>query len=122
MFKVKAKNLQPWLDYFRLLQTYEEKGFLQTEPEKHEAYVTLPALCTLSEDNAVLEMKVLRRIRAYAGWQSRTGRDYLDRPFAVHVVKGEAPHDLVATLLLSRKRHWWWPLWKLDSFETITYG
>ena len=44
----KNKNLQPWLDYFEVLHSYEQNGLLEVLPEKHEAYVTLPALLTIS--------------------------------------------------------------------------
>ena len=46
----KHKNLQPWLDYFDMLHTYEQKGYLQMEPQKHETYVTRAALLTLVPD------------------------------------------------------------------------
>lgn len=69
----KATNLQPWIDYFRMLQQYAEKGFLeipeqreqngtrsgsaesrrdstagQVKPADHEAYITMSALFTLA--------------------------------------------------------------------------
>ena len=130
----KRVNLQPWLDYFDMLHTYEEKGFLQTEPEKHEAYVTRGSLHTLSgeKDTPTVTTSgnirrvrayaaVVRRLRAYAGWQSREGKDYLKRPFAVHLVKDEHPHDLLCTILLERRRRWW-SLWmKADCFDVIEY-
>lgn len=43
----KITNLQPWLDYFKMLQRYETKGFLQMNPKEHEAYITRAALLTL---------------------------------------------------------------------------
>jgi len=43
----KKTNLQPWLDYFKMLQRYETKGFLQMNPKEHEAYITRAALLTL---------------------------------------------------------------------------
>jgi len=43
----KRTNLQPWLDYFKMLQRYEQEGFLQMNPKEHEAYVTRAALLTL---------------------------------------------------------------------------
>ena len=43
----KKTNLQPWLDYFRMLQQYEARGFLQMNPKEHEAYITRAALLTL---------------------------------------------------------------------------
>ena len=44
----KTKNLQPWIDYFRMLQRHEREGFLQMKPGDHEAYVTQPALLVLA--------------------------------------------------------------------------
>ena len=133
------KNLQPWLDYFEMLHSYEENGYMNVLPEKHEAYVTLPALLTITgyDDagdaaadrslQAVLRLmrvvrSAVRRIRTYAGWKSQHGGDYLVRPFALHVVEDEMPHDLLCTMLLTRRRVWW-KLWtKADRIEVIGYG
>lgn len=49
----KRTNLQPWLDYFKMLQQYETKGFLEIKPQKHEAYITRAALLTLDNIDAV---------------------------------------------------------------------
>lgn len=130
----KTVNLQPWLDYFEMLHTYEQKGFLQSDCEKHEAYVTRSSLHTLSGEEDTLPattsggirrmrayVATVRRLRAYAAWQSREGRDYLERPFAVHVVKEEPPHDLLCTILLDRRRRWQSLWFKADSFDVITY-
>ena len=129
----KHKNLQPWLDYFHMLHTYEEKGFLQIEAGKHEAYVTEPALYTLvgydftaQQDASPLHVarqvsRLVRRLRAYAAWKSADGGDYLSYPFALHTVKPDEPHDLLYTIVLSSKRRWW-KLWlKHDHFEVIDY-
>ena len=40
----KRKFLQPWLDYFDMLHTYEQKGYLEVKPDKHEAFITRAAL------------------------------------------------------------------------------
>ena len=76
----KKTNLQPWLDYFKMLQQYEQKGFLQMNPKEHEAYVTRAALLTLAgidaEDvqSAAVPQKLpnladtLCNIRAYAAY------------------------------------------------------
>lgn len=129
----KIKNLQPWLDYFSMLHTYEEKGFLEINPEKHEVYVTQPALYNLAgfdETGDILEERfrllrslaqVMRRLRAYAAFKSRHGYDYVRLPFAVHIVKADAPHDLLHTVLLSVRRPWW-RLWlPSDKYEIISY-
>ena len=114
-------DLQPWLDYFEMLHTYEQKGFLEVFPEKHEAYITEPALFTLSPATKTLP-SVVRRIRTYAGWRSQYGGTYLSHPFALHVVDAEEGHDLLYTLLLTRRRVWW-KLWmKTDRIEVIEYG
>lgn len=122
---MKQKNLQPWLDYFDMLRLYEKKDFLEVLPEKHEAYITQPALHAMSQgddprkqmEKAVQE--TAKRIRVYAGWKSCDGIDYLDVPFALHVVSDEQPHDLLYTILLTRHRVWW-RLWKMtERIEVI---
>ncbi len=134
----KHKDLQPWLDYFDMLHTYEENGFLLMKPDEHEAYVTQPALYTLSArvariavtpDNAELLQQqlasdmpcILRRLRAYAGWKSTQGRGYLSLPFSLHMIMPDAPYDPICTFLMTRRRRWWWPLRKLDCIEIIPY-
>ena len=78
----KRTNLQPWLDYFKMLQQYETKAFLQVNPKGHETYVTRAALLTLAgidaEDvqSAAVPQKLpnladtLSRLRAYAAYRS----------------------------------------------------
>ena len=34
----KHKDLQPWLDYFDMLHTYEENGFLLMKPMSHSLH------------------------------------------------------------------------------------
>lgn len=151
----KRKSLQPWLDYFELLHTYEQKGYLEVKPEKHEAYITRAALFSLSPtpslpggegvaaDTHVIE--TVRHIRVYTAYLSAVsiGAEYpaeisdegvtappipaselkecMDRPFALHVVKENAPHDLLCTLLLTHSRVWW-RLWtKAEQIEVINY-
>lgn len=134
----KHKDLTPWLDYFGALGTFEKEGFLQVEAEKHEAYITRAALAVLAlpgtseGDDQMLTQRewqmvkhmpaVARRIRAYAGWKSRDGAGYLRRLFALHIVKEDEPHDLLYTILLTRRRAWW-KLWigKTDHVEVIGY-
>lgn len=136
----KRKSLQPWLDYFDLLHTYEQNGYLEVKPDKHEAYITRAALYTISPTPSLPEgevvaadthvIKTVRRIRAYTDYLSAVsvGAKYpaemsdegvtaspiptselkkcMDYPFALHIVKEEAPHDPLCTLLLTRKRNW----------------
>ena len=123
----KHKNLQPWIDYFKVLQTYEQKGFLKVMPDKREAYITQPALHALSDGDDLQEQiketipETVLRIRGYAGWRSQEGEPYLKKNFALHVVEPEHPHDLIYTLLLTQSRRWL-KLWrKTDSIEVISY-
>lgn len=132
----KYRDVQPWLDYFEMLQTYEKCGYLQTEPEKNEAYVTQPALYTLAGvDFSTRElgydinmpyilksvMYAVRRIRAYVGWQSQKGEVILSHPFAINVVTPDERHDPLFTILITSRRKWW-KLWRWhDSIEVISY-
>lgn len=129
-------NLQPWLDYFGLLRTYEEKGFLEVKHDKHEAYVTQAALLTLlgigepvqveNVDGQIRLVRAscefLRRLRAYAAWKSTGGAGYLTWGFAMHIVEDDHPHDLMFTVVLSRRRTWR-SLWMMrDTFDVISYN
>ena len=123
--KKNVKDLQPWLDYFEMLQQYEQRGFLDVQAKKHEAYVTQPALHAMTEGDDPQEQlrsgaiaKTVRRIRAFAGYKSQEEKDYLKQNFAVHVVQDTEPHDLLYTVLMSR-RHW--PLYPKDKIEVIDY-
>lgn len=85
----KKTNLQPWLDYFKMLQQYEQKGFLEIKPQEHEAYVTRAALLTLSPTPSLPEGEgdaangkaladTLYRLRAYAAyrWAPAVGQQH----------------------------------------------
>lgn len=128
--------MQPWLDYFAMLQTFERKGLLEVKADRREAYATQAALlvllgmdgATLVEDLsdwrrlAYASAGLLRRLRGYAGFRSQEGARYLKGGFALHVVKDEPPHDLLCTLLLSSRRRWW-RLWKEEEdIDVIDYG
>ena len=123
---MEKNDFQPWLDYFDMLRSYEQKGYLEVLPEKHEAYITRAALSTLSDYSGLNQLangiiNTAKHIRAYAGWMCQQGNDYLQHPFALHVVKEEHPHDLVYTLLLTRQRKWYC-FWRMkDCIEVITY-
>lgn len=136
----KHQDLQPWIDYFQMLRTYEEKGFLQVEADKHEAYVTEPAFYTLANYDDTTEAladsssqaiarrmtavrNLVRRLRIYAAWKSTGGgTGYDSYPFAVHTVKPDEPHDLLHTIVLTTSRPWW-KLWmKHDHYEAIFYS
>lgn len=124
--KARVKNLQPWLDYFSMLQVYEGRGFLEMTPDKREAYVTQAALYAVTPgDDPYRQLAsmaaTIRRIRAYAAWRSREGKDYLKDSFAVHIVKDDEPHDLLWTVLITSRRVWW-RLWTWhDHIEVIDY-
>lgn len=145
----KKTNLQPWLDYFKMLQQYEQKGFLQMNPKKHEAYITRAAQLTLANIDAVDIQPVtsslsdeklidpISFLRAYAAYRSATAvgqqhpaaplpaipeaelTAYLSQPFAVHIVKEDYPHDLLLTLLLQQKRTWYGR--RKETIEVIDY-
>ena len=131
----KHKNLQPWLDYFTVLQEYEARGFLDVQKEKNEAYVTEPALHSLSGEGDIskkdrsLAMLLLaravprtaRRIRAYAAWRSGKGDAYLAEPFALHVVGDEYPHNPKYTIIVTSRRRWWMPWTVADHVEVVEY-
>ena len=128
----KHKDLQPWLDYFEMLHSYESKGFLEVPADKHEAYVTHPALLTLAgcdiKDGGYDTLKVLQSVkdtvlhlRTYAAFISQEGEEYLKQPFAVHVVKDTEPHDLLSTVVVTVRRRWN-HLWMTgDEFDVINY-
>lgn len=87
----KKTNLQPWLDYFKMLQRYEAKGFLEVKPAEHEAYVTRAALLTLagidaenvqsaaisslSDDKLIDLISILRAYAAYR-WAPAVGQQH----------------------------------------------
>lgn len=116
----KPTDLQPWLDYFKMLQTYERNGYLEVMPDKHEAFVTQAALLTLlgTDETTLVEdladqqrmltttTDFLQRIRCYAGFKSQQGEQYLSENFALHIVKDEPPHDMLNTILLTKKQDW----------------
>jgi len=121
-------NLQPWLDYFALLRTYEENGYLEIYPEKHEAFITQPAIHALTPGDDPQQQllsgaipETVFGIRTYAAWRSQQGSDYLDRPFALNVVKDEKPHDRLYTIVLDRCRPLLRPWRKADTIEVIDY-
>ena len=71
--KSKHKDLQPWIDYFRMLQTQADKGLLLMKAGDHEAYITQPCLHAITpgddptaqvQSGAILD--TARHIRAYA--------------------------------------------------------
>ena len=128
MARNKHRDLQPWLDYFDMLRTYEQKGFLEVKADKHEAYVTRAALLTLAaiapddvQSAAVSQQftDTVGRLRTYAAFRAQQGADYLTQNFALHVVHDDPPHDPLLTLLLSLKnRHIGR---KTDHIEVISY-
>lgn len=97
------------------------------EAEKHECYVTRAALHAMTPgDDPVQQMKdgsileTAKRLRAYAGTLSgKEADEYFVKPFAVHVVYENYPHDLLYTVLLTKGKHWWQ---RRDKIEVIGYA
>ena len=119
-------DLEPWIDYFKMLSRFEKEGFLEIKQDKHEAFVTQPALHAMSEGDVPTEQikkaipDTMRRIRAYAAYKSKQGEFYLKKAFALHVVKDEAPHDVIYTMVLSvRSKPLPWQ--KKEKIEIINY-
>lgn len=109
----RTNDLHAWLDYFDMLHTYEQKGFLELMPDKHEAFITLPALYTLApEGETAGDLSptaipgIVRQIRTYSAFLAQHGKDYITWPFALHVVHDEQPHDVLHTIILTPKRSW----------------
>lgn len=107
----KHEDLRPWLDYFDMFSQYVKCGYLQMDIAKHEAYTTQPALHAMSEGENPAEQiqngsiaRTALHIREYAAWLSAEGNTYLQENFALHIVKPDEPHDLMFTILFSRKR------------------
>jgi len=141
----KYKDLQPWLEYFQMLHTYEAKGYLEVKPADHEAYITEPALISLSPTDdparaADAMPATIVNLRVYAAYHDAAAKgaasapseessavsasgdlDYLRAPFALHVVKPDPPYDLLYTILTTRRRSWWKPWSHHDHFELIDY-
>jgi len=106
----RTADLQPWVDYFQMLQVYERHGLIEVVPDKHEIYITLPAICTLCGGIEQIEKKAVETIlhlRAYAAWLSQKGQSYMREVFALHIVKDEEPYDLLYTLVVTPRRRWW---------------
>ncbi len=124
----KTRNLQPWLDYFGMLQEYEKNGVLEIVKERDEVYVTQPALHAMSEgDDPVEQMNggaiadTILRLRAYVRWMGQEGAESLAKPFVVNVVKDNPPHDVLYTVIVTRRRKWW-ALWsERDCFDVVKY-
>lgn len=77
MFKKKTTNLQPWVDYFDMLHTFETNGVLEVHAAKGDAYVTQPALHAMTPgDDPQGQIRsgaiaaTARRIRTYAAWKA----------------------------------------------------
>lgn len=125
--KVKHVNLQPYLDYFSVLRKLVNQGMLQIgadELKQHECYITLPALFAVSNgDDPKLMMAsgavadTIRRLRTYAAWLSAEGMPYLRQPFVVHVVQDAAPHDLLWTIIIRKRKIRKWK----DKIEVVPY-
>lgn len=124
----KTVDLQPYLEYFKMLTEYEKAGYLEMQHAKHEAFVSQPGLHAMSsgDDPSLQVMESIpltaKALRAYAAWKSQEGTAYTEKPFAVHVVKDEKPHDLLYTLLLTRRRTWKYLWLRKERIEVISYS
>lgn len=123
--KKKYKDLQPWVDYFEMLRANVESGFLQMSVVKHEAFVTQPGIHAMSEGDDPAKqiengsvLQTAHRIFTYAAWLSGEGDGYRHKPFAVHVVKPDEPHDMIYTILFTRVLRFF--KWK-EKVEVINY-
>ncbi len=125
----KNKDLQPWLDYFDMLHTYEQRGLLELQADKHECYVTQPTLHAMTPgDNPSEQLRsraiadTLRHLRTYAAFLAQQGNGYFTFPFALHVVQDEPPHDLLYTMLLTQERSWRTACRTREKIEVIDYN
>lgn len=135
-------DLQPWLDYFDGLQRLVRNGYLEMHPKEHEAYITRAAFLTITTDedgivkrkkpkslreatNMVRNLNLMKDtvgyIRIYAGYLSQEGCDYTTKPFALHIVEEDTPHNMLNTMLLRNCRRWWKPWRKQEKMEIINY-
>ena len=173
----KRINPEPWIEWFGMLQTYVEAGLLEVQSPLSEAYITEPALYTLSNLsdellsiagrmrggekvsplNCAIIMegikKTVERIGVYSMFLNRAEEGYkkylqsleaahdnlqseknatqaadnLQKPgthqrtFALHVVESNSPHNLIYTIVIQRKRHWWWPFNQMTDYNIISY-
>lgn len=67
---MKTVDLSPMLDYFDVLRSYVEAGYLEIMPSTGEAYITLPALMTLSGADNLLAGKPLTQAQAAKEWDA----------------------------------------------------
>ena len=113
----KHTDLSPLLDYFDMLRRYEQKGYIEVKDDDHEAYITQAAFATLlpsHEDTPEAQRALgaavsstvqnIRYLAAYRAAAKRGLDDYTTQPFSLHIVGDEPPHDLVTTILLTRRR------------------
>ena len=43
------------------------------------------------------------------------------RTFALHIVEGTMPHNLLYTIVVQYKRRWWWPFSHRTNYNIISY-
>lgn len=99
----KHKDLQPWLDYFEMLKTYVDKGFLEVFADKHEAYITRAAWLTLS-DSGSPELAA-QGIFGYIRYKAAASEGLKDYDAAMHVnLEGPASDKPVWQTLEIQKR------------------
>lgn len=93
----KYQDLQPWLDYFKLLHNYERNGYLEVMADKHEAFVTQAAIHAMTPgDNPAEQVRsgaiadTVRRLRTYVASLSACQRGSMDYD-SKNVTDPEAP-------------------------------
>lgn len=120
-------NMQTMIDYFNVLRAYERKSYLETHTDKHAAYVTRVALCSLTGSEAKddwaeeIVNRTARYVRAWAAFKSGEGRAYEHTPFALHVMSDDEQPRVLFSVVLSQPRRWWCPWRRTEHLEVITY-
>lgn len=94
--------------YTQYLNAHQE-GFKQYEHEQEQA-----------KDTPANSTNVEQAYNASKKWPQNNYQ--LAKPFALHVVDSQYPHDLRFTVLLTHRRRWFWPFTYTDKFDVIEYG
>ena len=110
--EMKARDLQPYLDYFGMLESYVRSGYIEVLLSAHEAYITLPALHTLAgtdiygtkHDTAGKILDTARHIRAYAEYLNSAEDAYKKYAKAIELAP-DTPFTTAANRKDKDKRH-----------------
>lgn len=135
----KTKDLQPLFDYFDMLRQCERDGYLEIKTDEHEAYITQPCLFMISgvgfstrELGYDIDKPYILNAVRHTSWRIlslaafRAAPDpkekgYLVRPFALHVVKPDEPHDLLYTLIVSPRNRRLMPWSRARAMKVVSY-